>query len=125
MVFWAGVLFLVVSATPIREQIALAIPHALRTAAAGGIGLLLTLLGLKNAGIVVAIRRRWSGWARWTTGAARGRGAGYATAALLVLVAVSMFQTVSTIDLSRCGRGHWRSCGARWPATWPAVEGEM
>ena len=34
MVFWAGVLFLLVSATPVREQIALAIPHTLRAAAA-------------------------------------------------------------------------------------------
>ena len=36
MVFWAGVLFLLVSATPLREQIALAIPPSLRTAAAAG-----------------------------------------------------------------------------------------
>jgi len=54
IVFWAGGLFLLVSATPLREQIALAIPPALRAAAAGGIGLLLTFLGLRNAGIVVA-----------------------------------------------------------------------
>src|SRR6476659_10135361 len=37
MVFWAGVLFLIVSATPLREHIALAIPAALRSAAAAGI----------------------------------------------------------------------------------------
>ena len=54
IVFWAGVLFLLVSATPIREKVALAIPAALRAAAAAGIGLLLTFLGLRNAGIVVA-----------------------------------------------------------------------
>jgi AGZA family xanthine/uracil permease-like MFS transporter len=53
MVFWAGVLFLVVSATPLRERIALAIPTALRSAAAAGIGLLLTLIGLRNAGLIV------------------------------------------------------------------------
>ena len=53
MVFWAGVLFLVVSATPIREHIALAIPPALRQAAAAGIGLLLTFIGLRNAGLIV------------------------------------------------------------------------
>src|SRR6185436_11260342 len=41
MVFWAGVLFLVVSTTPLRERIALAIPAALRAAAAAGIVLLL------------------------------------------------------------------------------------
>jgi AGZA family xanthine/uracil permease-like MFS transporter len=54
MVFWAGVLFLLVSATPLRETIALAIPPALRLAAAAGIGLLLTLIGLRNAGLVEA-----------------------------------------------------------------------
>jgi adenine/guanine/hypoxanthine permease len=53
MVFWAGVLFLVVSATPLREHIALAIPSPLRSAAAGGIGLLLTFIGLRNSGLVV------------------------------------------------------------------------
>jgi adenine/guanine/hypoxanthine permease len=53
IVFWAGVLFVVVSATPIRERIALAIPAALRSAAAAGIGLLLTFIGLRNAGLVV------------------------------------------------------------------------
>jgi AGZA family xanthine/uracil permease-like MFS transporter len=54
MVFWAGVLFLLVSATPLRETIALAIPPGLRLAAAAGIGLLLTLIGLRNAGLVEA-----------------------------------------------------------------------
>jgi AGZA family xanthine/uracil permease-like MFS transporter len=53
MVFWAGVLFLAVSATPLREQIALAIPASLRKAAAAGIGLLLTFIGLRNAGLIV------------------------------------------------------------------------
>lgn len=53
MVFWSGVLFLLVSATPLREQIALAIPPALRSAAAAGIGLLLTFLGLRNTGVIV------------------------------------------------------------------------
>ena len=53
MVFWAGVLFLVVSVTPLREQIALAIPPPLRCAASAGIGLLLTFIGLRNAGLIV------------------------------------------------------------------------
>jgi AGZA family xanthine/uracil permease-like MFS transporter len=54
MVFWAGVLFLLVSATPLRERIAMAIPPAIRTGAAAGIGLLLTLLGLRNGGLIQA-----------------------------------------------------------------------
>jgi adenine/guanine/hypoxanthine permease len=52
IVFWAGVLFLAVSVTPLRERIAMAIPDALRMATAGGIGLLLTFIGLQNAGFV-------------------------------------------------------------------------
>ncbi len=53
MVFWAGVLFLLVSATPLRERIAMAIPAPLRSAAAAGIGLLLTFIGLRNTGLIV------------------------------------------------------------------------
>lgn len=54
VVFWAGVLFLAVSATPLREHIATAIPRGLRVAAAAGIGLLLTFLGFRSAGLIEA-----------------------------------------------------------------------
>ena len=54
IIFWAGVLFLLVSATPLRERIAMAIPPALRAATAAGIGLLLTFIGLQNSGFVAA-----------------------------------------------------------------------
>lgn len=54
MVFWAGVLFLILSATPLREAIVKAIPPSLRAATAVGIGIFLTLIGLRNAGLVVA-----------------------------------------------------------------------
>jgi adenine/guanine/hypoxanthine permease len=54
MVFWAGVLFLLLSATPVREMVAMAIPPSLRAATAAGIGLLLTFIGLRSAGVVAA-----------------------------------------------------------------------
>ena len=54
IVFWAGVLFLVVSITPIREIIAKAIPAELRFATAAGIGVFLTFIGLKNAGLIAS-----------------------------------------------------------------------
>ncbi|MDX6713304.1 MAG: adenine/guanine/hypoxanthine permease, partial [Blastocatellia bacterium] len=54
IVFWAGVLFLLISATPIRETIAKAIPASLRIATAAGIGIFLTFLGLRNAGFIAA-----------------------------------------------------------------------
>ncbi len=53
-VFWAGVIFLALSLTPVRERIATAFPAGLRFASAAGIGLLLTFIGLRNAGIVAA-----------------------------------------------------------------------
>ncbi len=54
IVFWAGLLFILVSVTPIRVLVALAIPRNLRIAAAAGIGIFLTFIGLKNAGFVAA-----------------------------------------------------------------------
>lgn len=53
LTFWAGVLFVLVSATPLREKIAQSIPNHLRVGAAVGIGLFLCFIGLKNAGIVI------------------------------------------------------------------------
>lgn len=53
IVFWSGVLFLLISATPLRDEIARAIPPGLRMSVAAGIGLLLTFIGLRSAGLVV------------------------------------------------------------------------
>ncbi|HEX6717196.1 MAG TPA: NCS2 family permease [Pyrinomonadaceae bacterium] len=54
IIFWAGVLFLVISVTPIRETIAKAIPSELRIGTAAGIGIFLTFIGLKNAGLITS-----------------------------------------------------------------------
>src|SRR5258707_3898189 len=54
IIFWAGVIFLLISVTPIRESIAKAIPTEIRIAAAAGIGIFLTFIGLKNACFIVA-----------------------------------------------------------------------
>lgn len=54
IIFWAGVLFLLISITPVRETIAKAIPTELRLGTAAGIGIFLTFIGLKNAGLVAA-----------------------------------------------------------------------
>src|SRR5919206_4184999 len=51
IIFWAGVLFLLVSLTPLRVMIARAIPASLRIATAAGIGIFLSFIGLKNAGL--------------------------------------------------------------------------
>jgi len=54
IIFWAGVLFMLISVTPVRETIAKAIPTELRIGTAAGIGIFLTFIGLKNAGFIVS-----------------------------------------------------------------------
>jgi len=54
IIFWAGVFFLLISVTPVRELIAKAIPKEIRIAAAAGIGIFLTFIGLRNAGSIVS-----------------------------------------------------------------------
>jgi adenine/guanine/hypoxanthine permease len=49
----SGVLFVALSVTRARAAVARAIPMSLRNGAAAGIGLFLTVIGLKNAGVVV------------------------------------------------------------------------
>jgi AGZA family xanthine/uracil permease-like MFS transporter len=53
-VFLSGILFLIVSATHLREWVINSIPKSLKLAIAAGIGLFLAIIGLKSAGIITA-----------------------------------------------------------------------
>jgi len=53
-VFWAGILFLILSVFNIRTYIVQAIPRPLRYAIAAGIGLFITLIGFANAKFIIA-----------------------------------------------------------------------
>ncbi len=50
----SGIIFLIISATGLRELVIKAIPTNLKFAVSSGIGLFIAFIGLKNAGIVVA-----------------------------------------------------------------------
>ena len=52
-VFLSGVIFLLLTFTGIRQLLVSAIPHQLHAAVAGGIGLFIAFIGLRNAGIIV------------------------------------------------------------------------
>ncbi len=54
LVFLSGILFLVLSASPIRAWLIDAIPMNLKLGIAAGIGFFLALVGLQNAGVVAA-----------------------------------------------------------------------
>ena len=54
IVFWNGILFLILTLTGVRTLIAEAIPPSLKIGVQCGIGLFIAFIGLKNAGLVVA-----------------------------------------------------------------------
>ncbi len=54
LVFWEGVIFLLLTLTGVRQRIIGAIPASLKTAIGCGIGLFIAFIGLKNGGVIVA-----------------------------------------------------------------------
>jgi adenine/guanine/hypoxanthine permease len=54
VVFFSGVLFILLTVSRVREQIVNGIPDCLKHSTAGGIGMFIAFVGLKNAKIVVA-----------------------------------------------------------------------
>jgi Permeases len=52
-VFISGCLFMIVTLFRVREVIVNGIPHSIRIAITGGIGLFLAIISLKSAGVVV------------------------------------------------------------------------
>jgi AGZA family xanthine/uracil permease-like MFS transporter len=54
IVFFSGVLFLILTVSRIREQIVNGIPECLKHSTAAGIGMFIAFLGMKNAKLIVA-----------------------------------------------------------------------
>jgi AGZA family xanthine/uracil permease-like MFS transporter len=52
-VFLSGIIFLLLTFGGIRQKLVAAIPHQLHAAVAGGIGLFIAFIGLRNSGIIV------------------------------------------------------------------------
>ncbi len=53
LVFWEGIIFIILSLLPVREKIVNAIPMAIKTGISAGIGLFIAFIGLQNANIIV------------------------------------------------------------------------
>ena len=54
VIFWSGVLFIVISFFGLREAVVRVIPVSLKHAVSAGIGLFIALLGAKSCGLIVA-----------------------------------------------------------------------
>src|SRR5579863_5800481 len=54
VIFFSGVFFLILTVTRVREQIVNGVPACLKHSTAGGIGMFIAFVGLRNANLVVA-----------------------------------------------------------------------
>ena len=86
-VFLSGVAFLILTLTGVRQLIVAVIPPYLFTAVAGGIGLFIGFVGLKNAGLVVASPATFV-----TLGDLRAPGAALALFGLLLIATLSVWK---------------------------------
>ena len=84
-VFVEGIVFILLTALNIREQIVKCIPKNLRFAISGGLGLFIAFIGLKNAGLVVADKNTFVTLGTFTSTAALASLGIILSGALLVL----------------------------------------
>lgn len=54
VIFWEGIIFVLISFIGLRDLIVTIIPQSIKISISAGIGLFISLLGFKNAGIIVA-----------------------------------------------------------------------
>lgn len=54
IIFWSGILFIIISFLGLREAVLRVIPMSLKHAVSAGIGIYIALLGAKNCGLIVA-----------------------------------------------------------------------
>lgn len=65
VIFWSGIIFVVISYIGLRDAVVKAIPASLKHAVSAGIGLFIALLGCKNAKLIVAVEGKNNlGWGK-------------------------------------------------------------
>ncbi|MGH8099810.1 MAG: NCS2 family permease, partial [Chthoniobacterales bacterium] len=93
VVFLSGVLFLLLTLTKVREQIVNGIPDCLKYGTAGGIGLFIAFIGLRNANIIVANPATFVGFGKISDPQVLLACAG------LILIAIMMARRISSAIL--------------------------
>lgn len=90
IVFISGILFILISMVGIRDAIVKAIPNAVKHAITPGIGLFITILGLKNGGIVIADSSTLVGLVDFAQWQAEGGDASALAAPVLALLGLAL-----------------------------------
>ena len=55
VIFWSGVIFVIISYIGVRDAVVDAIPPSLKQAVSAGVGLFIALLGARNSGLIVGV----------------------------------------------------------------------
>lgn len=58
VIFWSGILFILISFLGLREAVVRVIPVSLKQAVSAGIGLFIALLGAKSCGLIIAVEAK-------------------------------------------------------------------
>ena len=125
VIFFSGVFFLILTVTRVREQIVNGIPECLKYSTAGGIGLFIAFVGLRNAKLVVANAATFVGLGSFANREAQLACVGLAV--MLVLMArkingAILIGIVATTVLGILrGMGSWPTAIFSWPhpaSTW-------
>ncbi|MBO0938458.1 NCS2 family permease [Fibrella sp. HMF5335] len=117
-VFWAGVLFLILSLLNVRSALVRLIPKPLRYAVSAGIGLFITLIGFENAHFIIANPTTLVGVARLTDPAVLTFVAGLLLTAVLLIrnVPGAIIIGIVLTTLAALPIGRW------WGGTVPLVQ---
>ena len=113
VVFFSGILFLVLTVTRVREQIVNGIPDCLKHATAAGIGMFIAFVGLRNAKLVVANSATFVGLGSFSDRAVQTACVGLILTVILIArktrgaILIGVFATTLLGILS--GIAHWPS----------------
>jgi adenine/guanine/hypoxanthine permease len=103
MVFYSGILFMIVSLTGIRRRIVESFPPSFKKTIGGGIGFYIAFLGMRNAGIVVPNPRSIVSMGNFSSATVLLGLAGILLAIILVLRKVPGALVISILVLSVAG----------------------
>jgi AGZA family xanthine/uracil permease-like MFS transporter len=119
VVFFSGVLFLLLTLSKIREQVVNAIPDCLKHGMAAGIGLFIAFVGLRNAKIIVANPATFVAFGKISSPEVLLAAAGLALISILMArrlsSAILLGVAVITLAGIPLGLSHWPSHFFSWP----------
>jgi AGZA family xanthine/uracil permease-like MFS transporter len=112
VIFFSGVVFLILTVTRVREQIVNGIPECLKHSTAGGIGMFIAFVGLRNAKVVVANPATFVGLGTFSNHETQLACLGLAI--MLVLMARKITGAILIGIVATTLAGIWRGM-ERWP----------